>query len=132
MRQIKWATFAVITAVLSASGAEVSSIIGTLGSDGTLRLTVNEKEIRAFNAGVYDKGWKGSGAAPVKSAPDDGAKHFAVQTTAGSIDGTVRCQTGAEFKDGAKLSYEFTPNADVELNSLHVSADFAVAALAGG
>ena len=108
-----------------ARSAESLPLEGLVGTDGIFHLSAEGKNLCTASPGVFEKGWRQDGATPTK---EPGA--FVITTSTGvAIHGTCGFQSA---ENGATFAYTFTPSGDVELNTVHVSADFPVAVLAGG
>ena len=116
----------------AAHGAEPEPLDALLGTDAVLRLSAGNRELCAFSPGAYEKGWRGVGATPSKQTFTDGKQHFTITLSTGASISGVLTSVNDAAKHEITLAYEFTPSADAELNSLHVSVDFPVAALTGG
>lgn len=119
----------------AAYGAELeappAALDGLVGTDAVVRISVGKRELFSFSPGAFEKGWKGIGASASKDKPTDARQHFTIHTSSGAaINGSL--EVGTDAPGATQFSYEFTPSADVELNSLHVSIDFPAAVLAGG
>ncbi len=86
----------------------------------------------SLQPGAFDKTWRGAAStvSSYKDIPADSTQRkFKVVMTGGArIDGS-----GKVSNDDGKLSGEwtFTPAADIDLNSLHISASFSIEQLAG-
>ncbi len=91
--------------------------------NGTLTLYRDGKTICDLNVGLFDSAWRHADAV---AAPKD----FTLKTADGvEVKGAAAFTRNADGTLVAK--YTFTPGADVALNSVNVSADFPIAALAG-
>ncbi|MGD0091690.1 MAG: hypothetical protein ABSE73_17380 [Planctomycetota bacterium] len=123
----------VCAAACAAEDKPAAKLEGLVGLSGVLHLKSGTRELCAFNIGLFDKGW-GQAAATSSfknAAANQGARHtFSIKAPGGAtIHGAA---TIAEENGAVKAEYEYTPAADVALNSLHVSADFPTHVLARG
>ncbi len=117
--------FALVFMFAAARSADVSKLEALAASDGSLHLESNGRGVCTFSIGQFDEHWGSSAAVPA------GNGTFSMRTSAGvDITGVARYETAA---DGAlKAHFDFTPAADVTLNSLNITADFpTLQALAG-
>ena len=134
MNRAQLALIPLILLAQIAIGGEATpqAISGLLGADGVLAVSADGNSLCSFNPGLFEKGWKQAGSSPAKGTFDDKLQHFVMRTSTGAVvDGVLSCSQTAD-KAGVSFWCAFTPQADIELNTLHVSVDFPVAALAGG
>jgi len=120
-------------AVMRGEGSGGAKVEGVVSLNGTLDLKSGRRELCRFNIGAFDKGWQQVGATLVQknaASGGEGSKSdFMVKAPSGTqIPGTAAI---TEENGALKCEYEFTPSNDVELNSLHVSAEFPINVLAG-
>jgi hypothetical protein len=114
-----------------APAGETARLRGSVGFDGTMHLKQGNRDLCSLHIGLFEKGWQMAGATgSYKDAVAGSPKHtFRIKTPSGKTiagDATVT-ETGGKVE----AVYQFTPAADVELHTLHVSADFPTAALSG-
>ena len=113
--------------------AEDATLEALAGTNGTLHLSNGQTELCSFNIGLFEKDWKGISASAgslrdVKA--DQPLRKSNLKLSNGAmiaVEATLLPENG-----GVSASYQFTPLADVELNSLNVSAEFPVQNIAGG
>ncbi|GMV83947.1 MAG: hypothetical protein AMXMBFR7_51310 [Planctomycetota bacterium] len=105
----------------------------TVGTDGRLMVQREGKTLLTFQPGLFAKGWQGGKNIPLKEAgPDPRTKLMKLVTPAGAaVHGSAQYAPGADGKS-IEATFTFTPEQDVELNSLHVAADAAAELLIGG
>ncbi len=115
-----------VGAVASDSGLEA-----LVGQGGRIQLTRGRETIAQLTAGVYNQDWTSAEASADPQRQDsDSRRHLQIAVPGGgrlSGWGDVRDREGA-----LHARYELTPDRDLVLNSLQVSADFSVSTLAGG
>jgi len=123
---------AVVFALLSASsraiGAQVEAVIG----GATVQVKSGTRDVCTFNIGIFDKNWNQSGASPKLDGTGENlmTRPFTIKSAGGQIiAGEAIFKTD---KDVLSTRIRFTPDADIRLNSLNLSADFSAEALAGG
>ncbi len=114
----------------AAGAAPVEALVGT---DGKIQLSAGRRDLFEIHAGLYDRNWGGASAVgdSKSAAPGQPSRRFSVKPPSGpAVPGTA---TFAEEPKGAlKAEYVFTPASDAPLQCVHVNAEFAVPALAGG
>ena len=120
------------TVLFAAEDKPAAKVAGLVNLSGTLTLTAEGRDFCVFNVGLFGKGWEQAAATSAirNAAANKGTRHaFAIKAPGGTtVNGAA---TITEENGAVKAEYEYTPAADVELNSLHVSADFPIYALAG-
>jgi len=129
-------TYLTVALALVASGclaAEQKPVTALVSRAGQITLSREGKELATIAPGLFEKEWRG---ASLSDAPRGAAGGVVGRGTIQSPGGT-RVQSEVEediAPDGASatLKYHLVPQADVFLNSLHVSMDFAEAVLVGG
>ncbi len=119
--------------------AQAAKVEATVAMNGTLEITCDSRPFTVLSIGAFDPAWKHFAATVVRGAADkpedvDADKRFEIlgldhSVIAGHAGFTVEA---VDKLPAVGATYAFTPSADVSLNSLHVSADFDVASLAGG
>lgn len=133
--RISWLMCGWVAAMAGWQGAlraEEPATEASVGSDGVLRLSAKGKELCAFHPGVFNPKWQQAGAsADFKNPPADKTKRvFHIQAPGGpQIDGEAAIT--AKENGAVQAAYSFTPQADATLNTIHVSAEFAIATVAG-
>ncbi|HOX07634.1 MAG TPA: hypothetical protein PK280_14640 [Planctomycetota bacterium] len=123
------AFLAAVLAGRGAAGAEPASAM--VGADGRIHVSRGRTAVVSLGAGLYNPQWASAEAvADAKDAAESPRRALRL----GVPGGGVIKGTAAVAAEGGLLSaeYVFTPEQDVALNSLHVHADFPIAALAGG
>lgn len=109
------------------AGAKMAGIVSP---GGVLEIKGGRRDLCRFDMGAFDKGWQQLSATALKKDAGGGGKQaFTIKVP----NGTMIAGTAAitEENGGLKCLYEFTPANDVELYSLHVSAEFPTNTLAG-
>jgi hypothetical protein len=125
---LNWrAALAVLAFSAHAVGSPVEAVIG----GATVEVKSGNRAICTFNIGLFDKEWRGSGASPILDAAgkDLWTRPFLIRTAGGKVAGEAIFKS---VNDVLSTRIRFTPEADLQLNSLNLSADFGVEALAGG
>jgi hypothetical protein len=102
-----------------------------VNATGVMQLQSGGHALCSFNIGLFEKDWKGANASgSFANAGDSDSRKFKLHTSSNvTIDGVAEFTSS---KDGINATYSFTPAADVSLNALDVSVDFAAEVLAGG
>lgn len=134
MRARPLSAITALAATLSIAHAAAAPVEGTVNVDGNLRLMSGKDELADFRIGAFDTGWRWSGAAPDRKAlrPDAPplSHAFAIRMPGGHVIAVESLITASG--DALRAGYAFTPQADVALNSLHVSLEMPVASFGGG
>ncbi len=112
------------------AGPRAAPLSAVVGADGRIHLSRGGKALCDLAAGLFNAKWAGAEAVADSQAQAAGdGRRMRIAIPGG---GTVRVAATAAGRDGRlEAGYVFTPEADAELNTLHVAADFPVAALAG-
>jgi hypothetical protein len=106
----------------------VSAVVGT---NGRIYLARGRSTICELGAGLYNAQWASAEANGDGSNPGTAPAHnLRITVPGGGIVKGVATVTGEEKK--LKADYIFSPEQDIALNSLHISAEFSIQALAGG
>lgn len=133
LRPPRWMLLSLMATLLSAAGfaGDAAKLDGLVSLSGVLHLKSGKRDFCAFNIGLFGKGWQMADATAGSLKATAGNKHsFKIKVPSGPlVNGTVAI---TEENGAAKCEYEYVPAADVELNSLHVSADFPTSVLARG
>ena len=111
--------------------AAAPALNALVGADGAMRLSSGTSEICTFSAGLFEKGWKQQGASGTGNAPaaNSAVRTFKLTTSTGaSILGEA---TFSGDKGVLSSAFQFTPEVDNVIFSLHVSANFAAPTLIG-
>jgi hypothetical protein len=132
MRQWIQIVLSCACALLAADLFAADKVEGMVNSAGGLELKFADRLITTMQAGLYEKGWKGASATAGSKfvTSDKPERKFIIKAPSGAIiNGDAKF---AEENGAVKASYDFTPAGDIELNSLHVSADIEVPSIQGG
>lgn len=119
-------------------GAEIQALVGQAGH---VRLSRGKEAIAEIRAGVYNTDWSaadavaatrigGSQQTDPRRTGDGGKSSLRIAVPGGGQLSGWATIVGSH--EGLKARYEFTPDQDLALNSLHVSANFGIPVLAGG
>lgn len=102
-----------------------------VGKAGRVQLSRGSESLGEFGAGLYDLQWSSTEAAADSRKTDTAqARYLRIAVPrGGEVTGEAAI---AADGDALCAQYVFTPAQDVALNSLHISVDFGIAALAGG
>lgn len=121
---------AAMTATWAAHGGEQPALEASAGVDGQLKLSEAGKALCHFECGVYDSKWAQASALADMNAPAGAIRPLRIKTPSGVVlAGEVAFD--APKPGTVRVRYAFTPEADVQLNALHVTAVFPIEALAG-
>lgn len=122
-----WIALVLIVAEKACAAGKVEALVAT---DGRIKVVGNDgKRIGTFSAGLYEKGWRGGRRIPVMKQ-SGGSKRFKLRTPSGAI---IEGSSIVKSTDkGLSALFTFTPKSNVELNSLFVSLDSPIHALANG
>ena len=127
-----------LAALPLAAGAGWQAVVG---GDGRVRLSRGAATGCTLSIGLFNAKWQQAGATADAKATGAAPVHaLRLNVPGGGVVRGVATITAAAPAAGAapaapaglRAEYVFTPEQDVALNSLHVSADFSIATLAGG
>ncbi len=110
-----------------ASGAGIDALVG---QGGRIQLTRGRETIAELTAGVYNRDWVSADASGDPQRQDTASRrHFRIAVPGG---GQLSGRADVLGQDGELIAhYEMTPDRDLVLNSLQVSANFSIQTLAG-
>lgn len=132
MRTSQFVAIGHLFAMLSAGHA--APIIGTVNTDGDLRLMAGADALAEFRIGAFDPGWQWAPAIPDRKARKaDAPQHshaFTIRTPGGQVIGVESLILPSD--EGVTARYAFAPKTEVPLNSLHVSLELPITAFGGG
>jgi hypothetical protein len=117
--------------VLGAGPARGEGVQALVGKEGRVALSRGKETIGELGAGLFNQQWESAQAADDARTPDTaGKRHLRIAVPGGGeVSGWAEI---AGDDAGLNARYVFTPEQDVALNSLHVSAEFNLPTLAGG
>ncbi|MHB8863262.1 MAG: beta-galactosidase [Pirellulaceae bacterium] len=126
---LPWVFVAALTAHGGTHGADPA--VARVGQDGRVEISCGNATLCELTAGLYDAQWSGAEATAATRPTIEPAARALRLVTAGGV--AIQGSANVVARNGAmEARYTFTPDQDVTLNSLHVGADFSIAALAGG
>jgi len=99
---------------------------------GAISVSHSGRDVASIQPGLFEADWRGAGLGSPASWDDTDkeVRRGRIKTPSGVW---VDCELRPEARDdSAVLRYRVTPEKDVELNSLHVSIEFAESVIAGG
>ncbi len=106
-------------------------LAAVVGKPGRIELLRGRERICDVGAGLFNSQWASAEATTDSRSAGSEAAHRLRMAVPGG--GTVHGEAKIVGDSGAlKAEYVFEPDQDVQLNSLHVAANFEVATLAGG
>ncbi|HEY3320522.1 MAG TPA: hypothetical protein VGP72_08655 [Planctomycetota bacterium] len=110
---------------------EPARLTANVQRSGGLTITEGNQPLFQIELGAFAANWQMTSAtAPAKYAiSNTPERNFSIRTATGAVVNGVATYSEQNGAVGAK--YQFTPASDVSLHTLHASAEFPVAALAG-
>ncbi|MDZ7618241.1 MAG: hypothetical protein U1E05_14640, partial [Patescibacteria group bacterium] len=116
-------------ATLGMAGDE--GVLAVVTGDGSVQLTRGKAAIATMVAGLYNQHWVSADAtADAKPPASDAKRRFRLTVPGGGmLTGTAEIAADGET---LRARYEFVAAEDIQLNSLHVGAEFEIATLSGG
>ena len=107
------------------------SVSAMVGTNGRVHLARGRTKICELSAGLFNAQWAGAEAHGDGKNPGTAPAHnIRIAVPGGGAVKGVATITGEENR--LKAEYVFTPEQDSVLNSIHISAEFGIQALAGG
>ncbi len=125
---VLWASLLIVNRDRMAKAGEGFEAL--VGRQGRVQLSRGRDKICDLGAGLYDSQWTSAQAtADPQNAGTETTQRFRIAVPgAGTVSGEAKITADSKNLNAA---YILTPDRDVALNSLHVAANFDVAALAG-
>ena len=115
---------ALASATMVAGAAEWEALVGTTGR---VEVSYMGKPVASVSPGLFRTGWRHSG--PGTGTIEDGAVKSRIRAGRDAVvDVVLRAEA---TPDGVRLDYTLTPQADVAVNSRHVSISIPVGLVAG-
>lgn len=115
--------------VMAAAGGGWQALVET---NGAVQLRCGGQAFGTLEPGLFEATWRGASLGPGKlgQAPADGLCRGQIRAPGGTVVETQTRFTPVE--GGIRLQYKLTPQADIHLNSLHVTLGIPERLLAGG
>ena len=116
---------------VAAGAAQNAAIQALVGQEGRVSLWREKENIGGFGAGLFNQHWVSADATADAGKPKTAENRYLQIAVPGGGEVTgLAAITGDQ--GGLQARYTFTPEQDLPLNSLHVSVEFSIPALAGG
>jgi len=97
---------------------------------GQVEVSFGRQDVATITPGLMEATWRGGSLSAAPAAQPEGAPRRSYLRAPGG--GYVDCELQATaIPGGVRLAYGLTPRSPITLNSLHVSADFPIGAVAG-
>ena len=121
-----------IGSIASIACAGQDSLLALIDANGRVSVSQGREQLCTITPGLFESQWKhaGLGGGASATAADPKVRSGLIRAPGGV---TVDCELRPELlAEGVLLRYLLTPREAINLNSLHVSMDFAASVLVGG